>query len=127
MRKRYRVNREDEIEELIQILLYADDMAIVCDSERGLVKLVERLDEVTQRWRLDISQKKTEVMTVTRAKNPPPIHITLRGETLKNVTIFKYLGRTFTNTTDLTTKINARMKSASKAFYKLAAPLYQRT
>ena len=126
VRKRYRVKREEEIEELVQILLYADDMAIVCDCEKGLVKLVKKLDEVTQAWCLDISQEKTKILTVTRTKNAPPINISLRNEDLENVEKFKYLGRTFTNTPDLTPEITTRIQKASSNFYKYAGPLYRR-
>ena len=36
----------DEIEELILSLLYADDMAIVCDNPRALEQIVVKIDEV---------------------------------------------------------------------------------
>ena len=125
VRKRYRVNREEEIEELVQILLYADDMVIICDSEQGLVEMVEKLDEVTQAWRLCISQEKTKIMTITQKPKPPPVKIVLRGEELENVEKFKYLGRTFTSTPDLTAEIDARIQAAAATFYKYAAALYR--
>ncbi len=61
----------DELLQLVQILLYADDMAIVCDSAEGLNRLVTSLDKVTQAWHLDISQKKTKILTVDRFNTQP--------------------------------------------------------
>ena len=138
----------DDLEQLIQILAYADDMAIVCDSADGLERLVTRLDEVCQAWQLDISTSKTEVMTVDRdftfqqtdddeSKHsddssddeptaPSAPKITLRGVPLKVVNKFKYLGRTFTSDLTMDSEISLRIEKATASFYRLAAPLYRR-
>jgi len=67
----FRSRRADEISDLVQILLYADDIAVVCDSAAGLERLVTNLDRVTQAWHLDISQKKSEILSVDRFNSQP--------------------------------------------------------
>ena len=121
-----RVTQPEEFDELIQQLLYADDMAILCDDADGLTRLVCRLDEVTQQWGLSISQEKTKILTVDRKGNSSKPNITLRGEIIEIVELFKYLGRNYTDTPKLDTEIAARILAASTSFYKLAAPLYRR-
>ena len=126
----HRIQRDErseiELKELIQQLLYADDMSILCDDAKGLNRLVQRLDETTQEWGLEISQEKTKILTTDRSGNAPIPKIELRGEEIENVPKFKYLGRNFCDTPELKTEINSRIESASKAFYKYAAPLYRR-
>ena len=119
-------NRPDELFEFVQILLYADDMAIVCQSPQGLSQLVLSLDRVTQDWHLDISQPKTKVLSVDRNNTQPQPSITLRGVKIAQVEEFTYLGRTFSTTPDLSTEIASRLKKASRNFWRLAAPLYRR-
>ena len=121
-----RLYRGQEFDLLIRDLLYADDMAILCDTARGLTRLVKALDKETQAWGLCISQEKTKILTIDRTKKAPKPKIKLRGEEIKEVETFKYLGRNFTTKPELDTEISARIQSASSAFYKYAAPLYRR-
>ena len=71
-------HRSNELYEFVQILLYADDMAIICSSPEGLNQLVTNLDRVTQAWHLDISQKKTKILSIDRFNTQPKPSITLR-------------------------------------------------
>ena len=128
-----RVTRSDELEETILALLYADDMSITCDDASTLERIVCRLDEVFYEWGLVISQEKTEVLTIDRRDQMALPAISLRGEAIKQVDNFKYLGSFVTNKPTgrrkgsfLAKELESRMKKASDAFYRLAAPLYRR-
>jgi sorting nexin-29 len=128
-----RVSRSSEIEETVLALLYADDMSIVCEDSSALKRIVLRLDEVLMQWGLVISQKKTEILTVDRRGQAAAPAVRLRGKPIKSVDQFKYLGKHFTNKPTgkgrgsfFHTDIESRMKSASDAFYRLAAPLHRR-
>ena len=118
--------RPNELFDLVQLLLYADDMAIVCDSANGLTRLVTILDNVTQAWHLDISQKKTEILSVDRFNSQQQPSITLRNQQIQQVTSFKYLGRTFDASSSLDTEINCRLKKASSSFWRYKSNLYSR-
>ena len=73
-------NAETEIEEVLLALLYADDMAIVCDDADALNDTVVKLDEVMQQWGLEISAKKTEILSVDRNDKQNAPEINLRGQ-----------------------------------------------
>ena len=90
-------DKETEIEEVLLALLYADDMAIVCDDAEALKRTVVKLEEVMHQWGLEVSAKKTEVLSVDRNDKQTPPDISLHGQPLKNVNEFKYLGTYFTS------------------------------
>ena len=69
---------------------------IVCDNPRALEQIVVKLDEVMSLWGLELSPEKTEIMSVDRFSKTDPPSISLRGQKLKNVEQFKYLGTYFT-------------------------------
>ena len=101
-------------------------MAVICNTPNGLNTLVTSIDNISQAWGLDISQEKTEIMSVDRNNTHPTPSITLRNQKLKQVNHFKYLGRTFSNTPTIETEISLRLQKANASFYRLAAPLYRR-
>jgi len=73
-------------------------MAIVRDDKEAIERIVTRLDDVLQRWSLEISPEKTEALADDRQGEAGVPNINLRGETLKNVdTFFKYLGTYLTS------------------------------
>ena len=86
---------EGEIQELSLSLLYADDMAIVCEDVRTLERIVTGLDEVMFVWGLEVSSEKTEVLSVDRFSSTTPPDISLRGHRLKNVFKFNHRGPFF--------------------------------
>ena len=73
-------------------------MAIVCVNANDLQQTVVRLDEVMQTWGLEVSAKKTEVMSIDRHERAPKPDIIIRDRKLRNVQEFKYLGTYFTST-----------------------------
>ena len=74
-----------EIEELVLSLLYADDMAIICESTEELEVIVTKLDYVLHQWGLEVSPEKTEVLSIDRYDRAGLPDITLRDQDLKNV------------------------------------------
>ena len=112
--------------QFIQILLYADDMAIVCSTPTGLNQLVTNLDKITQAWHLDISQKKTKILSIDRFNTHPKPSITLRNVNIENVDSFTYLGRNFSTHPNIQTEITARLQKAAHSFWRLKSILYSR-
>ena len=73
----------------INHLLFADDTALVADSEK-LCRLVSEFGRVCERRKLRVG--KSKVMRYSRYGNRGRMHLILNGEPLEEVDCFKYLG-----------------------------------
>ena len=73
-------------------LRFADDIDGLAGREQELVKLVNRLEEASTAYGMQISAQKTQLMT--NNTNGISTDITIDGKKLETVGIFKYLGAT---------------------------------
>ena len=75
-------SRNPDAEELMWILLYADDISLVCDDIKSLRAAVTLMDVTFVQWGLTISTKKTKVLVVGKdaAEQSPNAVITIRGK-----------------------------------------------
>lgn len=77
----------------IQMLRFADDIAIVAPDEWNLRRSLECMDEVMrEKYHMNINMKKTEVMMCS--KETEQVNIRIRENNLKQTKAFKYLGST---------------------------------
>ena len=74
-------------------LLFADDTALVADSEEKLCRLVSEFSRVCGRRKLRVNLGKSRVMRCSRYGNGGRMHVILNGEPLEEVDCFKYLDR----------------------------------
>ena len=79
----------------ISNLRFADDMDGLAGSELELANLVERLDETSTVYGMQISAVKTKLMT--NNTNGISSNIRVNGEKLETVQSFKYLGAIVTD------------------------------
>ena len=49
----------------VNMIRYADDKAVVCDTQKGLQKLVDNLNRVTKEYSMKINARKTKVMCIS--------------------------------------------------------------
>ena len=110
-------SRNPTHEELIWILLYADDISLVCDNIDHLRTAVALMDSTILQWGLTISTKKTKVLVVggdaeVQVSNA---NITIRGHTLDVVLVFNYLAAFL----PLSAHWMLKLLSASSAFVRL--------
>ena len=75
----------------INQLLFADDTALVADSEEKLCRLVSEFGRVCERRKLRVNVGKSKVMRCSRYGNGNRMHVILNGEPLEEVDCFKYL------------------------------------
>ena len=73
-------------------MLFADDAALVTDSEEKLCGLVSEFGRVCQRRKLRVNVGESKVMRCARHGNGDRNHVILNGEPLEEVDCFKYLG-----------------------------------
>ena len=76
----------------INQLLFADDTALVADSEEKLCRLVSQFGRVCGRRKLRVNVGKSKVMRCSRYGNGDRMHVILNGEPLEEVHCSKYLG-----------------------------------
>ena len=72
----------------ISQMLFADDTALVADSEK-LCRLVSEFDRVCERRKLRVNVGKSKVMRCSRHGNGDRMHVILNGEPLEEVDCFK--------------------------------------
>ena len=87
-----RLKNADGSEWSLNQLLFADDTALVADSEETLRQLVEEFGRVCDRRKLKVNENKSKVMRCTRSVDGRRMNIVLNGELLEEVDCFKYLG-----------------------------------
>ena len=75
----------------INDLLFADDTALVADSEDKLCRLVSEFGRVCERRKLRVNVGKSKVMRCPRYGNGDRMHVILNGEPLEEVDCFKYI------------------------------------
>ena len=75
----------------INQLLFADDTALVADSEEKLCRLVSEFGRVCERRKLRVNVGKSKVMRCSRYDNGDRMHVIRNGEPLEEVYCFKYL------------------------------------
>ena len=76
----------------INQLLFADDTALVADSEKKLCRLVTEFCRVSERRKLRVNVGKSKVMRCSMYSNESRMHVIRNGEQLEKVDCFKYLG-----------------------------------
>ena len=67
-------------------MLFADDMAIVTETEQALQDNLEKLNDTLVRWDMKVNSAKTKVMKIGRC------NVVIKGERVEQVEEFRYLG-----------------------------------
>ena len=97
------------------MILYADDIVLMCNNVDELAEIVNIYDQNFARFGLKIATSKTETMAfnVPEEVKAQPSLISVGGVALKNVCTFKYLGHMITNNNeDPSHYLNFRISSA---------------
>lgn len=72
-------------------LRFEDNIVLIGSSQRELKELIERLDGMSARTRMEISAAKSKLLVVRNASEDIQLSITVSSETLEQVSHFKYL------------------------------------
>ena len=76
-------------------LRFADDIDVLAGSEQEFAQLVERIDQTSKAYGMEINDEKTKLMTTNI--NGIPKEIKASDHKLQTVTNFKYLGAIISN------------------------------
>ncbi|CAF3565234.1 unnamed protein product [Rotaria sp. Silwood1] len=119
-------------------LMYADDIAVMCQSIQDLEKFIKAFDEITQNFGLTMNIKKTCIMSLKqfqkstcKTKNRTeianvPFDITIRNQKIEKAEEFNYLGCYISKDQTQSKDIETRVSKASNAFNSLRRIVWYR-
>ena len=110
----------------INNLRYADDTALVADSQEKLQSLVNILVRESEYKGLRVNAAKTQVLVVSK-RDAFPTNIYVNGQQLKQVRSFKYLGSTISEDGRCDSDIKTRIAISKTAFNKVKSLLTNRS
>ena len=105
----------------MQDVRFADDQAMVANTERGLQRIMDETNRVSKSYGMRINIKKTKVMKIGRT--PSNMQIILDGEVIQQVEEFKYLGSLISANGYSEKDIRVRIAMAKTTFSKLKTVL----
>ena len=103
----------------INNLRYADDTALLAESEEQLQKVLDEVRNRSEQLGLKMNVKKTKVMVVRRTKEERRANIYIEGKVLEQVKTFKYLGQQITDDGKCEIDIRSRIEIARGNFLKM--------
>ena len=101
------------------ILLYADDTAILSESEKDMQECLNMLRNYCNIWGLHINVRKTKVMVFSRGKIRNIPKFTFGDENVDVVFQYKYLGLLFSYNNKFGIAIKDRVSLAKRAMFAL--------
>ena len=63
----------------LQCLMYADDIVILSESQKGLQTCMTKLEHFADKWEMKLNKKKTEIISFQKQSKMPKINITFQG------------------------------------------------
>jgi hypothetical protein len=104
---------------------FADDQGMVSNTERGLQRIMNRLNEAAKKFDMRINVKKTKTMIVSKKENMK-VNIIVDGQSVEQVAKFKYLGSMISDDGKCMTDIKTRIALSKEAFNKRRELLVRR-
>ncbi|KAL4149828.1 hypothetical protein QTP88_003684 [Uroleucon formosanum] len=102
--------------ELISFLRFADDIALVANSEIDLKRALEKIAKGFQNYHLKINWNKTKIMMCQKKNRIHRLRIKIDNHILDQVENFRYLGSIISQDGKCTMDIKARIAQAKTAF-----------
>jgi hypothetical protein len=103
--------------QLIRDVRFADDQGMVATTQRGLQRLMNKLNDTARNYGMKINAQKTKTMVV-RWDGGGVVDIAVDGQRIEQVKSFKYLGSVITEDGRSHTDVITRIAMAKDAFNK---------
>jgi hypothetical protein len=101
---------------IIALLLYADDLAIIAESEEDLQSLLNILEKWCKQWRMRVNIKKTKIVHFrTKTQSRTSFNFMFNNEIIECVDKYKYLGIILDEHLDFNVIATVLASSASRA------------
>ena len=103
----------------ISNLRYADNTVLIADSEEKLQNILTTVAVESENKGLPLNANKTKCMVISKQSDIPVCNILCKGERIKQVNSFKYLGVTITPDARCKTVIKKRIALSKDTFTKM--------
>ncbi|GFO06926.1 endonuclease-reverse transcriptase [Plakobranchus ocellatus] len=100
-------------------LRYADDTVLKAEPGKQLQKLLDTVVLESEKMGLSLNVKKTQCMVISKKSSNPKCNLVSKGQTIKQVTKFKYLRYLITSDGRCTSEISKRIAMAKDTFQKM--------
>lgn len=117
LQKVRRTNKGLKIGTNLNILAFADDVAILCEKKDDLKNLTKLFIQETSRMGLKINDEKTKYMHFSKQEIDQTNEINIDGHSFEKVDLFKYLGILISSQNSEEPEINNRINQANKSMY----------
>ena len=109
----------------VPCLLYADDIVLVSETEKGLQKSLDTLQDYCNSWDLQVNVEKTKIIVFNKSgrvfKN---IHFSYGDKRLECTNEYKYLGIIFKPSGSFANAVEHLCKRANKALFSIRKSLF---
>jgi hypothetical protein len=103
----------------VDILLYADDIILISDSENGLQRMIQKVEEFGNKWEIKFNPEKTVYMRFNDNNKKNKTELTMNRKLINEVTEVKYLGMYIDNKLNPEKHINKKRLAALLNLQKL--------
>ena len=103
----------------LNCLMYADDLILISESEKGLQNCLNKLEHYCKDWCLDINIDKTKSLVFNKSGRLLPYSFHINGKMIENVKTYKYLGIIFSASGIFSHARKDLYNRGLKAFFKL--------
>lgn len=102
--------------EILNNLRYADDTVVFANTPEGLQELLDRLVTASEKYGLDVNTDKTKIMVIKKQQDQVPSSLYIKGNKVKQVKTYTYLGTVINQQWDHSQEIKCRIEKARKGF-----------
>ena len=108
----------------IGIVMFADDMVMMAETEKALEHKMQVMNGALHRWDLRVNWKKSKVMSVARKREE--CQVLIGDERLEQVDTMKYLGATISSDGSMQREVKARLGCASSVIVGMSQAILRR-
>ena len=102
----------------LSCLMYADDLVLFSETERGMKTCLLQLEHFCSKWRLSINSSKSKILIINEPRNHT-YTFKIFEDSLEVVKSYKYLGIIIDKKANFHTAIEELSKKASRAYYSI--------
>ena len=113
-------------ESKISVLAYADDIALIAETERDLQTMMDTLRDYCSKWRLLVNSNKTQVMHFRKVnKQETNFEFKYGEERILTTNSYRYLGLQLNFNLDIGKMVDVLVNASGRALAKVTSKFYE--